>query len=125
MNGCNEMQARFSEYLDGCLNGREMQQIAAHLDACPECAGEWESLRQTQRALAELGPVPEPKDLLLRIRVAVSQERARSRQSILSVWSPGLEKHRRPVSPSCFCGPCQRGSAARHRHAARHYVHPA
>jgi anti-sigma factor RsiW len=87
MNGCSEMQARFSEYLDGCLNGREMQQIAAHLDECRRCAQEWESLRQTQMDLAALGPVPEPSDLLLRIRVAVSQERARSRQSLLSTWS--------------------------------------
>jgi anti-sigma factor RsiW len=87
MNGCNEMQARFSEYLDGCLNGREMQQIAAHLDECRACAQEWESLRQIQMSLSALGPVPEPADLLLRIRVAVSQERARSRQSIFTVWS--------------------------------------
>ncbi len=87
MNGCGEMQARFSEYLDGCLNGREMQQIAAHLDECRSCAQEWESLRQIQTDLAALGPVPEPADLLLRIRVAVSQERARSRQSIFTVWS--------------------------------------
>jgi len=81
MNGCNEVQAGFTEYLDGRLNGRDMQQMAAHLDGCRECAQEWESLRQTQISLAELGPVLEPKDLLLRIRVAVSQERARSRRS--------------------------------------------
>ena len=87
MNGCSEMQARFSEYLDGCLNGREMHEIAAHLDECPDCAQEWESLRLTQRALAELGPVAEPRDLLLRIRVAVSQERARSRQTIANAWA--------------------------------------
>ena len=87
MNGCNAMQARFSEYLDGCLNGREMHEIAAHLDECPDCAQEWESLRLTQRALAELGPVAEPRDLLLRIRVAVSQERARSRQTIANAWA--------------------------------------
>jgi hypothetical protein len=37
--------------------------------------------------LAELGPVPEPEDLLLRIRVAVSQERARSRQSAFHSWN--------------------------------------
>jgi anti-sigma factor RsiW len=87
MNGCKEMQERFSEYLDGCSNGREMQQIAAHLDECRNCAQEWESLRQIQTDLAALGPVPEPADLLLRVRVAVSQERARSRQSIFSAWS--------------------------------------
>jgi hypothetical protein len=37
-------------------------------------------------SLAALGPVPQPPDLLLRIRVAVSQERARSRKSMLQSW---------------------------------------
>jgi anti-sigma factor RsiW len=87
MNGCNAMQARFSEYLDGRLNGREMQHIAAHLEGCRECAREWDSLRHAQLSLAALGPVPEPEDLLLRIRVAISHERARSRQSILNAWN--------------------------------------
>lgn len=80
MNGCSTMRAKFSEYLDGRLTGVEMQRIAAHLEECARCAGEWSSLRQTQSVLASLGPVPEPKDLLLRIRVAVSQERARRTQ---------------------------------------------
>jgi hypothetical protein len=58
-----------------------MQRIAAHLEDCRKCAHEWSSLRQVQSSLSVLGPVPEPPDLLLRIRVAVSQERARSRRS--------------------------------------------
>jgi anti-sigma factor RsiW len=81
MNGCSSMQTRFTEYLDGRLTGREMQRVAAHMERCPECANEWKLLRQTQSSLAALGPVTEPEDLLLRIRVAVSQERARRRQS--------------------------------------------
>jgi hypothetical protein len=86
MNGCEAMQKGFSEYLDGRLNGREMQQIAAHLGGCRECAREWESLREAQLSLAELGPVAAPEDLLLRIRVAVSQERARSKESVFDAW---------------------------------------
>lgn len=86
MNGCSKVQAGFTEYLDGRLSGREMQEISAHLDGCEECSQEWKSLRRTQRALSELGPVPEPKDMLLRIRVAVSQERARSRRHWLATW---------------------------------------
>ncbi len=86
MNGCKEVRASFSEYLDGRLNGREMQRIAAHLDACRGCVREWESLRQAQLSLAGLGPVPEPEDLLLRIRVALSQERARSRRGPFYGW---------------------------------------
>jgi anti-sigma factor RsiW len=87
MNGCNAMRAKFSEYLDGRLTGKEMQRIAAHLDRCDACAREWHGLRQLQTSLAALGSVSEPKDLLLRIRVAVSQERARSRQNPFQRWN--------------------------------------
>ena len=87
MSGCNAVQARFTEYLDGQLNGHEMQRIAAHLENCRECAQEWASLRHAQASLAELGPAPEPEDLLLRIHVAVSQERARSRKSPFEGWN--------------------------------------
>jgi anti-sigma factor RsiW len=87
MSGCSAVQERFTEYLDGRLNGREMHLIGAHLEKCPGCSGEWRSLRDTQSALASLGPVPEPSDLLLRIRVAVSQERARRRRSPFESWN--------------------------------------
>jgi len=86
MNGCNQVQDGFTEYLDGRLSGREMQEIDAHLQKCDPCAREWDSLRDLQATLAGLGPVPEPADLPLRIRVAVSQERARSRRSIFASW---------------------------------------
>jgi anti-sigma factor RsiW len=87
MNGCNAVQARFTEYLDGRLNGREMQRVAAHLEGCGVCAHEWTALRQTQAWLAGLGPAPVPEDLPLRIRVALSREMARSRQSPFEGWN--------------------------------------
>jgi len=87
MNGCTAVQAKFSEYLDGRMTGREMQRIASHLDRCSECAGEWRALRRNQTALASLGAVPEPEDLVLRIRVAVSRERARRSKSVFAGWS--------------------------------------
>ncbi len=87
MNGCSTMRMKFSEYLDGRLTGREMQRIAAHLDRCRDCAAEWTSLRELQSSLASLGPVPEPEDLLLRIRVTLSQERAKSRKTALQSWN--------------------------------------
>lgn len=86
MNGCSSMRVRFSEYLDGRLTGVEMQHIAAHVEECHDCAREWKAMRATQVALASLGPVPEPKDLMLRIRVAVSQERARRAQPRYQSW---------------------------------------
>jgi anti-sigma factor RsiW len=101
MNECMAMQAKFTEYLDGRLSGREMQSVAAHLEHCRECAAKWKSVQQTQSSLAALGPVPEPEDLPLRIRVAISQERARRLQSpsMHGIW-PG----RTPSVPSC-CRP--------------------
>jgi len=86
MNGCNQVQAGFTDYLDGRLNGREMQEMDAHLRNCRECMQEWRSLRDLQASLAGLGPVPEPPGLPLTIRVAVSQEIARSRKSIFAAW---------------------------------------
>ena len=86
MNGCNQVQACFTEYLDGRLTGHKMQAIDAHLDSCAECAREWKAQREMQASLAGLGPVPEPADLPLRIRVAVSQEIARSRRNLLDAW---------------------------------------
>lgn len=87
MNGCSDFQARFSEYLDGRLTGVQMQSVAGHIDTCPACGAEWRSLRATQSVLAGLGPIPEPPDLALRIRVAVSQERARRDRSVVRVWN--------------------------------------
>jgi anti-sigma factor RsiW len=81
------MKAKFSEYLDGRLTGQEMQRIAAHLDRCGDCAAEWMTLRDVQASLAALGPVPEPPDLPLRIRVSLSQERARSRKGLFHSWN--------------------------------------
>ncbi|HEV2135135.1 MAG TPA: zf-HC2 domain-containing protein [Terracidiphilus sp.] len=84
---CSLVQGKFTDYLDGRLNGVEMQDISAHLGDCDACTREWEELRSTQGMLAALGPAPEPQDLLLRIRVAVSQERARASRSIREVWN--------------------------------------
>jgi hypothetical protein len=81
MNECMAVQGKFTEYLDGILSGREMQSVAAHLEHCADCSVEWKAIEQTQSSLAALGPVPEPKDLPLRIRVAISQERARRHRS--------------------------------------------
>jgi anti-sigma factor RsiW len=86
MNGCNQVKAGLTDYLDGRLTGREMQEMDAHLRACQQCVQQRNSLRDLQTALAGLGPVEEPADLPLRIRVAVSQERARSRRNIFKMW---------------------------------------
>lgn len=86
MNGCSQVRESLIDYLDGRLTGHAMQEIDAHLEACGECAAECDAQRDLQASLSELGPVPEPADLPLRIRVALSQECARSHRSIFTVW---------------------------------------
>jgi hypothetical protein len=88
--GCAAARAKFTEYLDSRLTGREMQRVTSHLESCSQCAGSFEAERRMIRALASLGPVvgnaKEPEDLVLRIRVAISQERAERRRSKLEAW---------------------------------------
>ncbi|MEI9967162.1 MAG: zf-HC2 domain-containing protein [Terracidiphilus sp.] len=104
MNGCNEVRSGLTEYLDSRLTGRAMQEIDAHLQDCRDCAREWESMRQSQASLAELGPAPEPPDLPLRIRVAVSQERARGPPQYLYCLGTGVEEHCGTVPVAGWCG---------------------
>jgi len=84
-DGCGKIQAQFSTYLDGAVGGAAMQRIAAHLSACQDCAAEFDGLRSTQAALATLTPVKAPADLSLRLRVAISRERARTPRNLLPV----------------------------------------
>jgi len=87
---CSSVRARFAEYLDSRLTGREMQRMARHLESCSQCANDFEAERQMLRVLSSLGSVSgaakEPDDLLLRIRVAISQERAERRRPKLERW---------------------------------------
>jgi Putative zinc-finger len=80
---CSAVRSDFSAYLDGAVSGRTMQTIAAHLKSCAACTEEFESLRTTQRAVAMLGTVKAPDDLGLKLRLAISRERARKE----SRWS--------------------------------------
>jgi putative zinc finger protein len=87
---CSSVRTKFAEYLDSRLTGREMQRMAKHLESCAKCTGEFEAEQRMLRVLASLGPVSgaakEPEDLLLRIRVAISQERAQRHRGRLAGW---------------------------------------
>jgi len=87
MSDCKATRARFTEYLDDRLSGREMQRIGAHLERCRACSDEWSSLKRTQALLVSLGRVQEPRDLLGRINDAIVLERIRRRQSPFHAWN--------------------------------------
>lgn len=86
MKQCKSIRERFSAYLDGALTGVLMQQTAAHLESCTECEREFAGWRAMQATLAEIGPAKAPADLALRLRVALSQEQARTTRHSLARW---------------------------------------
>lgn len=73
-SSCESMQAAFSAYLDGAISGVAMQQIAEHLDACPDCAHEFAAWRAVQDSLAMLPTAKAPENLSLKLRIAISHE---------------------------------------------------
>lgn len=76
---CSQARSLFSPYLDGVLNGRQMQDLGNHLAQCAACSHESALLADTQRAVSSLGRRQAPPELALKLRVAISHEAARSR----------------------------------------------
>jgi hypothetical protein len=98
LSHCESMQASFSAYLDGELNGVAMQQMAAHLDSCADCAREFTAWRSIQDSLAMLraAKAKAPDDLGLKLRIAISHENSRRASSIFDTISLRWENAVRP-----------------------------
>lgn len=80
---CAEARALFSPYIDGAVSGTQMRALGQHMDECSACEQEYKLLLQTQNLLSRLGRKKAPADLSLRLRVAISQEAARTRRPYL------------------------------------------
>lgn len=77
---CGDVKELFSPYLDGQVSGVEMHALSRHLEVCPRCAREYTALQRTQQLVAGLGSRKPPADLALKLRVALSQQVARTRR---------------------------------------------
>ncbi len=86
MSDCGFIRSQFSEYLDGAISGTAMHSIATHLAGCEACTAEFAEWRALQRILSSTGAARPPADLGLRLRVAISQERARTTRRRLDLW---------------------------------------
>jgi len=81
---CSQARSLFSSYLDGAVSGAQMRVLAEHLDECAGCHAQYFSLRRTQQLLVGIGRRKAPEDLAFKLRVAISQEVARSRRSYVA-----------------------------------------
>jgi hypothetical protein len=77
---CAHAKSLFSCYLDGAVTGKQMHALSQHLETCDSCRQEYDSLRQTQQLLAQVGRRKAPADLALKLRIAVSHEVAQSKR---------------------------------------------
>lgn len=78
---CVQARSMFSAYLDGAISGKQMYALNGHLQGCVSCHEDYSSLRRTQLLVADLGRARVPEDLSLKLRLAISREAARRRQS--------------------------------------------
>jgi hypothetical protein len=62
---CSKERGLLSEYIDGRLAPSEALRLEEHLRACPECAAEEQSLRQTVAWLQELPVVEAPRSFAI------------------------------------------------------------
>lgn len=76
MSKCAHLREQFSAYLDGAVTGAVMHEIAAHLEVCSGCSVEFAQWRNAQSLVSSIGPAKAPDNLGLRLRVALSQQRA-------------------------------------------------
>lgn len=94
---CAKVQSEFSPYLDGAVSGQLMLEIAQHLETCMACQEEFDSLRAMQRSLAMLGPAKAPADLGMKLRLAISHEKAASKARWMDSLSLKWENTIRPI----------------------------
>ena len=94
---CERVRASFSEYLDCAVSGREMYDINAHLEACVGCKEEFASWREMQQALGTLRAPKVPVDMGLKLRVAISQVKARQNRRWTDRFAVSWDNAFRPL----------------------------
>jgi hypothetical protein len=101
---CDSIRPSFSAYLDGAIPGRQMQEIARHLESCGDCRREFDGLRAMQQSLAVLGPAKAPADLGMKLRLAISHERAAMKASWRDAFSLKWDNTVRPLLVQASAG---------------------
>ncbi len=94
---CLEVRESFSGYLDGAITGHEMRRVADHLEDCANCHKEFALWRSMQQALVALRATKVPGDMGLKLRVAISQQKARQNRRWADVFAVRWENAVRPM----------------------------
>jgi anti-sigma factor RsiW len=76
---CDRALELISPFVDGELREEDRQAVAAHIEACADCAALAVDIRRMSKAIAEVGREPAPKALFLRVRSTLASA-ARDRE---------------------------------------------
>ncbi len=76
---CQNCQERMAELADARLDKAAAESVRAHIDACPECRREFESLSATLAALDTLRPAPPSHRLRARLMGDIETEKLAQR----------------------------------------------
>jgi anti-sigma factor RsiW len=101
---CDSIRSSFSAYLDGAISGHQMQEIARHLESCGDCKSEFDGLRVMQQSLSMLGRAKAPADLGMKLRLAISHERAAMKSSWKDSFSLKWDNTVRPLLVQASAG---------------------
>jgi hypothetical protein len=75
---CREARRRLSDYLDASLKARTLDELARHLDVCPDCREEYRLLAATRHLVSTYGASPCPVDfsyLATRVPLRIQPDR--------------------------------------------------
>lgn len=101
---CTEVERQFSSYLDGSLSGVAMAEVREHMRHCDACTQGFAEWQETLGALAQMGPVKPPAELALRLRVAISQEKARTPANALDRLKVRWQNTMQPLAVQASAG---------------------
>lgn len=101
---CSEVEAQFSTYLDGSLTGVAMAEMREHMLHCELCSESFTQWQQTISLLSLVGPAKAPDTLALRLRVAISQEKARTPASAWDRCKVQWQNTLRPLALQASAG---------------------
>lgn len=91
---CTKIQAKLSAFLDGELNPKEMAEVSAHLETCPDCAAVLEKIRRLDEMAGTA--IPDFDDELMdsltgRIMDSIDEpeavrEKTRPKPKVIPIW---------------------------------------
>jgi anti-sigma factor RsiW len=83
---CGKIEELLALYVEGDLDGHEVEQVEAHLEACPACRSFAEGMRASQAALKALGREEIDPAVFVRVRSRVMERVVRPRGLPYWAW---------------------------------------